>query len=123
MFTRGEFEFGSTAAKLVPQQSVVVRDGFQQVFVVGADQRAKLYKVTVGRRQGELLEITQGLPDEAKVVVRGAGFLTAGRPRESGAMNVSAWSIRNPVPSVVLFILLSLAGMLAFKSMKVQNFP
>jgi multidrug efflux pump subunit AcrB len=38
-------------------------------------------------------------------------------------MNVSAWSIRNPVPSVVLFILLSLAGMLAFKSMKVQNFP
>jgi multidrug efflux pump subunit AcrB len=38
-------------------------------------------------------------------------------------MNVSAWSIRNPDPSVVLFILLSLAGMLAFKSMKVQNFP
>ena len=78
MFTRGEFEFGSTAAKLVPQQSVVVRDGFQQVFVVGADQRAKLYKVTVGRRQGDMLEITQGLPDDAKVVVRGAGFLTAG---------------------------------------------
>jgi len=38
-------------------------------------------------------------------------------------MNVSAWSIRNPVPSLVLFVLLSLAGMLAFKSMKVQNFP
>ena len=38
-------------------------------------------------------------------------------------MNVSAWSIRNPVPSLVLFVLLSLAGLLAFKSMKVQNFP
>ena len=38
-------------------------------------------------------------------------------------MNVSAWSIRNPVPSVVLFVLLSLAGLLAFKAMKVQNFP
>ena len=38
-------------------------------------------------------------------------------------MNVSAWSIRNPVPSVVLFVLLSLAGLLAFKGMKVQNFP
>jgi hypothetical protein len=25
-----------------------------------------------------LLEITQGLPENAKVVVRGAGFLTAG---------------------------------------------
>jgi HlyD family secretion protein len=78
MFARGEFEFGSTAARLVPQQSVVVRDGFQQVFVVGPDQRVKLHKVSVGRRQGELLEITSGLPDDAKVVVKGAGFLTSG---------------------------------------------
>jgi multidrug efflux pump subunit AcrB len=38
-------------------------------------------------------------------------------------MNVSAWSIRNPVPGVVLFVLLSFAGLLSFKSMKVQNFP
>jgi len=38
-------------------------------------------------------------------------------------MNVSAWSIRNPVPGLVLFVLLSLAGVLTFKSMKVQNFP
>ena len=78
MFARGEFEFGSTAARMVPQQSVVVRDGFQQVFLVGADQRVKLTKVTVGRRQGELLEITSGLPDDARVVVKGAGFLTSG---------------------------------------------
>jgi RND family efflux transporter MFP subunit len=78
MFARGEFEFGSTAARLLPQQSVVMRDGFQQVFVLGADQRVSLHKVSVGRRQGELLEITQGLPENAKVVVRGAGFLTAG---------------------------------------------
>ena len=78
MFVRGEFEFGSSAALMVPQQSVVVRDGFQQVYVVGADQRVKLHKVSVGRRQGELLEITAGLPTDAKVVVRGAGFLTAG---------------------------------------------
>ena len=38
-------------------------------------------------------------------------------------MNVSAWSIRNPVPGVVLFVLLSFAGLLSFNSMKVQNFP
>ena len=38
-------------------------------------------------------------------------------------MNVSAWSIRNPVAGVVLFILLSFAGVLSFKGMKVQNFP
>ena len=38
-------------------------------------------------------------------------------------MNVSSWSIRNPVPAVMLFVLLSFAGMLSFQAMKVQNFP
>ena len=38
-------------------------------------------------------------------------------------MNVSAWSIRNPVPGVLLFILLSLVGLMSFHTMKVQNFP
>ncbi|MBO9645078.1 MAG: efflux RND transporter permease subunit, partial [Pseudacidovorax sp.] len=38
-------------------------------------------------------------------------------------MNLSAWSIRNPIPAAMLFVLLTLAGLLSFKSMKVQNFP
>jgi multidrug efflux pump subunit AcrB len=38
-------------------------------------------------------------------------------------MNVSSWSIRNPIPAVMLFVLLSVAGFIAFGSMKVQNFP
>ncbi|WP_041676602.1 efflux RND transporter permease subunit [Ramlibacter tataouinensis] len=38
-------------------------------------------------------------------------------------MNVSAWSIRNPIPAVMLFVLLTFGGLLAFKAMKVQNFP
>ena len=38
-------------------------------------------------------------------------------------MNVSAWSIKNPIPAVMLFVMLTFAGMLAFKSMKVQQFP
>ncbi len=38
-------------------------------------------------------------------------------------MNVSAWSIRQPIPSVLLFILLTLAGVLGFRAMKVQNMP
>ncbi len=38
-------------------------------------------------------------------------------------MNVSRWSIQNPVPALMLFVLLTLAGLLSFKSMKVQNFP
>lgn len=38
-------------------------------------------------------------------------------------MNISSWSIKNPVPAMILFMLLCLAGSLSFKSMKVQNFP
>ena len=38
-------------------------------------------------------------------------------------MNVSAWSIRNPIPGVLLFIMLSLLGLMGFKAMKIQNFP
>ena len=38
-------------------------------------------------------------------------------------MNVSAWSIRNPIPAVMLFVLLTLAGLMSFKAMKVQQFP
>ena len=38
-------------------------------------------------------------------------------------MNVSAWCIKNPIPSVMLFIMLTLLGLMGFKSMKVQNFP
>ncbi len=38
-------------------------------------------------------------------------------------MNVSAWCIRNPIPAVMLFIMLTLLGMVGFKQMKVQQFP
>ena len=38
-------------------------------------------------------------------------------------MNVSAWSIRNPIPSVLLFIMLTVVGVMGFRAMKIQNFP
>ncbi|MBC7549087.1 MAG: efflux RND transporter permease subunit, partial [Polaromonas sp.] len=38
-------------------------------------------------------------------------------------MNFSAYSIKNPVPALLLFALLTLVGLLAFKSMGVQDFP
>jgi multidrug efflux pump subunit AcrB len=38
-------------------------------------------------------------------------------------MNVSAWSIKNPIPAVMLFVMLTFAGLLSFQAMKVQQFP
>ena len=37
--------------------------------------------------------------------------------------NISAWSIRNPVVPIVLFIGLTLAGLVSFMRMDVQNNP
>ncbi|SPF81708.1 efflux RND transporter permease subunit [Pseudoprimorskyibacter insulae] len=38
-------------------------------------------------------------------------------------MNFSAWAIRNPVPPILAFILLTLTGLMAFNRLDVQNFP
>lgn len=38
-------------------------------------------------------------------------------------MNVSSWSIRNPIPAILLFLLLTLVGLVGFRAMKIQNFP
>jgi multidrug efflux pump subunit AcrB len=38
-------------------------------------------------------------------------------------MNVSAWSIRNPIPALLAFVLLTLMGIMAFRAMKIAQFP
>ncbi|MBK8640136.1 MAG: efflux RND transporter permease subunit [Chromatiaceae bacterium] len=38
-------------------------------------------------------------------------------------MNVSAWSIRHPVPAILLFGFLTIIGMMSFHALGIQNFP
>jgi multidrug efflux pump subunit AcrB len=38
-------------------------------------------------------------------------------------MNISAWSIRHPVPSLVLFMVLLVLGLNSFQSLPVTRFP
>ena len=38
-------------------------------------------------------------------------------------MNISAWSIRHPVPSLVLFLVLLVLGLASFRSLPVTKFP
>ena len=38
-------------------------------------------------------------------------------------MNVSRWSIQNPIPALMLFLLLSVLGIMGYRGMKVQQFP
>ncbi len=78
MFARGEFALGNSDALTVPQEALVVRDGFSYVFVVGADQRVQQRKVQAGRRVADRVEVLTGLDANASVAVRGAGFLNDG---------------------------------------------
>ena len=78
MFARGEFELGETSALTVPQPAVVVRDGFNYLFRLNADNRISQLKVQTGRLAGDRVEITSGLAADARIIVSGAGFLNDG---------------------------------------------
>jgi RND family efflux transporter MFP subunit len=78
MFASGQFELGTSDAMTVPQQAVVVRDGFSYVFRLNPDQRVSQLKVQTGRRLADRIEVTGGLNPDALVVVSGAGFLNDG---------------------------------------------
>jgi hypothetical protein len=79
MFAKGDFVVGNSSALTIPQQAVVVRDGFSYCFVVGADGRVAQRKISVGRRSsaqdGGVVEVLSGLEPGAQVVAGGAGFL------------------------------------------------
>ncbi len=78
MFATGQFELGSSDALTVPQQAVVMRDGFTFVFGMNADRRVTQIKVATGRRLGDRVEITSGVKPDTVIVASGAGFLNDG---------------------------------------------
>ena len=78
MFGKGEFELGTSAALTVPQQSVVVRDGFNYVFVLNPDSRVSRVRVQTGRRVGDQVEVMEGIRPDAVLAASGAGFLNDG---------------------------------------------
>jgi RND family efflux transporter MFP subunit len=78
MFAQGEFNLGTSGAVTVPQQAVVMREGFNYVFAVNADKRVSQVKVRTGRRIADKVEILEGLKPDATIVVSGAGFLNDG---------------------------------------------
>jgi len=78
MFARGDFTLGRNHAVTVPLASVVPRDGFNHLLVMQPDSRVSMLRVETGRRVGDRIEITTPLPQDARVVVQGAGFLNDG---------------------------------------------
>lgn len=79
MFASGRLEVGRSAALHLPQTAVLLKDGFAYVFAV-RDGVALQTKVQVGRRQGDRVEVVQGLQPATDVVAAGVGFLVDGDP-------------------------------------------
>lgn len=78
MFARGEFELGSMNALTLPQQSLVLRDGFTYAFRLDAANKVVQVKVGTGRRNGEKIEILNGVKPEQQFIATGAAFLADG---------------------------------------------
>lgn len=78
MFATGEFDLGMSSAITVPQQAIVIRDGFSYVFRLNADNRVTQIKIQPGRRLVDSIEVVSGIDANAVVVANGAGFLNDG---------------------------------------------
>lgn len=78
MFARGEMELGSAAALSLPQQSLVLRDGFTYVFRMEPNNKVAQVKVSTGRRNADRVEILDGIKADQQFVATGAAFLADG---------------------------------------------
>lgn len=79
MFAKGEFVLGQSSTLAVPQQVLVLRDGFTYVFVIkneNGNKVAKQIKVKTGRRVGNLVEIISGIESNQPLVATGGAFLS-----------------------------------------------
>ena len=81
MYGEGAIVLGRAPALTIPSESLLVRDGRSYVITLAdrsATPRVAQQAVTVGRRQGDLVEIVRGLARSDSIVVGGAGFLGDG---------------------------------------------
>ena len=78
MFAQGEFELGATDALTLPQQALVLRDGFSYAMRIEPGNKVTQVKLQTGRRLGDAVEITQGALAGERYVAGGAAFLADG---------------------------------------------
>jgi len=79
MYAKGEFVSGQSTAMAIPQQALVLRDGFTYVFAVKSEHGktiVKQIKVQTGRRLLNLVEIVSGLQVQQSIVALGGSFLS-----------------------------------------------
>ena len=78
MFANGRIEVGMAPALTVPQSALVLADGYSYVFELGAGDAVMRRGVKTGRRQGDRVEIVEGLAENARIITSGSAFLADG---------------------------------------------
>jgi RND family efflux transporter MFP subunit len=78
MYAQGELALAERQALVLPAASVILRDGRPQVLLLQSDNKVKVQRVQVGRRQGNQVELLQGIAAGQSVVLQGAGLLNDG---------------------------------------------
>ncbi|MBM4192616.1 MAG: efflux RND transporter periplasmic adaptor subunit [Gammaproteobacteria bacterium] len=78
MFAEGRLRVGKAEVTVIARQSVVFRDGYSYVFVLGEGGKVLQRRIDSGLPQGDFIEVRSGLREGEKVVARGAGFLSDG---------------------------------------------
>ncbi len=78
MFAKGEFVLGATTALTLPQQALVLRDGFTYAMRIEPGNKVVQVKLQTGRRLGDAVEIVQGAQAGERYVASGAAFLADG---------------------------------------------
>ncbi len=85
MFAKGDFAMGQTNTIAIPQQALMLRDGFNYVFVLKTvknkdtkvnETKVNQVKVQTGKRVGNLVEIVSGITASQSIVASGGAFLS-----------------------------------------------
>jgi len=94
MFANGTLELGTKPALTLPQSAVVMRDGRAYVYAIVANDKAASQAVTLGRRQGERVEVVSAVDAHSRVVASGGAFLADGAQVTVAATQTAAGSTR-----------------------------
>ena len=78
MFAKGEFEGSASSVLTLPQQALVLRDGFTYAMRVEPGNKVLQVKLQTGRRAGDAVEVVRGAKAGEKFVASGAAFLADG---------------------------------------------
>lgn len=99
MYARGEFDLGASSVLSLPQQALVLRDGFTYAMRLEPGNKISQVKLQTGRRAGDAVEIIKGAKVSEQFVASGAAFLADGdlvKVVAAGPTNVPPMAAKAP---------------------------